>query len=399
MIRTILTGLAFATVLVAANRVTAQDVATGPSERNQVVALSRDGLVTGRVVAIDAPSKLASPLSGIDVFFVRDGLIARSTVSDDKGNFSVDGLAPGSYSFIGASAKGFVAYGVVVQAVDNASSAESFMVAPTVAPRFIAVSEIAARYLPKRAPVLLEEIEMKTSLDGVEQIDDGANRVFLQSGNLVGNVRTLASDVAIDTTKVFLVQNDAIVAESTVDSSGGFVFQAVTTGVFDFVAAGPGGFAAIGFEAISEGEEQSVVEKQTSTVVGGDLAARADQPAKVPAKELRCLLTLPVDSQVVAEQLARANELAGESVADNSPAAPLDAYDDAIGCGAACGSTGCGCQSDYFDSGACCGGAGGGGGWFGGGFGGLAAAALFAWAITEFDDNDPNNPPPSSPSN
>jgi hypothetical protein len=79
------------------------------------------------------------------------------------------------------------------------------------------------------------------------------------------------------------------------------------------------------------------------------------------------------------------------------PGGELAAYGDAIGCGAACGATGCGCEEEYYEGGMgcgdCCGGS---GGFYGGGW--LIPAALLAWAITEIDDDDdPNVPPPVSP--
>lgn len=365
--------------------------------RNQVVTLTSDGLVSGRVVAIDGPSKTSAPLSGLDVYFVQNGSVVRSSVSDDNGNFVVDGLTPGAYSFIGSGAKGFVAYGVVVNAADPTQTDDSFMVAPVVSPRFVALKEIVARYLPKKTPVLLEEVEIKTSLDGVELIGDGANRVQVRDGKLVGTVRSLVIDAKLAATKVFLVQNDEIVHKSIAGESGSFEFDAVEPGVYDFIAAGPAGFAAIGFEAIQDTVETTVVKQETPE-------ARQDEktvdPA-APAQELDSLLTPANDGQVVVEQVDHASEVGGEVAVSEEfvPGAGLEACGDAIGCGAAAGATGCGCEEGYFEGGSGCGGGaccGGGGGGFG--FGGLLPVALFAWLLTELDDdNNPNPPPPASP--
>lgn len=368
------------------------------SDRNQVVTLSQDGLVNGRLVAIDAASKSASPLSELDVYFVQDGSIIRSVVTDANGEFSVDGLTPGAYSFIGCGAKGFVAYGVVIQAAEGAAGDESYMVAPVVSPRFIALREIVARYLPKKAPVLLAEVEIKTSLDSVESIADGANRVQIREGKIYGTVRSLAADAKLAETKVFLVQNDEIISDVKASDSGAFEFEAVEPGVYDFIAVGPAGFSAIGFEAMQEPAKE-----ETVVVQEGAAAAQESEQAQVPAEpaaELNSLLTPPADGQVVADQVEHASQVGGE-VAVSEEFVPsgsaLEMCGDAIGCGGAAGADGCGCESDYFEGGGCGGGACCGGGT---GFGGLAQAALWAWVLTELiDDDNPNNPPPVSPNN
>lgn len=366
---------------------------TEPPQRSQVVNLSQDGLVSGRIVAIDGPSNKFAPLSEIDVYFVQNGSVVRNVKTNADGEFVVDGLTPGAYSFIGASAKGFIAYGVVVKGFAGGNSAPIQIVGPTVSPRFVALKEIVERYLPKKASVLQTEPEIKTSLEGTIDVVDGANRIALKDGTLVGTVHSIIVGQDVIGTRVFLVQNDKVVSETQVKDLGSFEFTALEPGVYDFIAAGPAGFTAVSFQAVVQevpGDIEVTVVAQENVPVDAQ---------GVPAPQLDAALTPSIDGTVIAEQVDHANELCGEgALADQFDAAgnPLEMCGEEIGCGAAAGS--CGCESDYM------GGCGGGGAGVGGfsGWGGLASLLIAGWVLTELDDNNdddnPNPPGPISPS-
>lgn len=364
------------------------------AQRSHVVALNQDGLVTGRIVAIDAPSKTLSPLSEINIYFVQNGSIARSTKTNVDGQFTVDGLEPGAYSFVGSSAKGFLAYGIIVKPYDATSELSKFqLVAPAVSPRFVALKEIVDKYLPRKSGVLQQETEIQTSLEIDSEFAQGANLVAIKNGNLVGSVRSIVAGRELAGTRIFLVQNDKVMAESKANEQGSFEINGVEPGVYDFVAVGTAGFAAAGFQAVVQDE----VVTNAQQVVQGTQVIEV-QP--VPADELNTVLTPPTDGVVVADQVGQANELSGGPVAigDGYAGDALETCGEEIGCGAAGGSCGCGEDSGYYGGGGggCCGGGGG----FGG-LGNLAGALIAGWVITELannnNDNNPNPPAPVSP--
>ncbi len=362
------------------------------SQRSHIVALNQDGLVAGRIVAIDAASKTQSPLSEVNVHFVQNGSIVRSTKTNSDGQFTVDGLVPGAYSFVGSSAKGFLAYGIIVKPFDAVAEQSKFqLVAPAVSPRFVALKEIVDKYLPRKSGVLQQELEIQTSLEIDSEFAQGANLVAIKNGNLVGSVRSIVTGQELAGTRIFLVQNDKVMAESKANEQGSFEINDVEPGVYDFVAVGSAGFAAAGFQAVAQDE------LAPNTNVAPATQITEVQP--VPADGLNTVLTPPTDGVVVADQVESANELGGPvAVGDEFADGSLETCGDEIGCGAAEESCGCGQDSGY------CGGGCGGGGGIGGGWGGLASALIAGWVITELADNNnnnnnPNPPTPVSPAN
>jgi hypothetical protein len=372
---------------------------TTQTHRRHVVSATQDGLVVGRVVAFDGPSKVQSPLSGVSIYFVRNGSVVRNVATNSDGRFTVDGLEPGPYAFIGSSAKGFVAYGVVVKPYDAEATAEATefeMIAPAVSPRFVALRQIVDKFMPRKAGVLNQPAEIKTSLEATEEVAAGANRVLVRDGKLVGTVRSLMIAQELADTRVFLIQNDETVANAVTNDQGSFEFTGVEPGVYDFVAIGTAGFAAIGLNAVKQ-EPQAI----SVATIQDEVKAPGQDKA---VESLDAVMTPADNSQVVVEQVEHAEDLNGaEVVSDDSSVTgdPLDECGEEIGCGAAAGSCGCGYEEDYF------GGCGGGGCCQAGGFGGfghLLEAALAAWVITELidendDDDNPNNPGPISPAN
>ena len=371
------------------------------ADRNHVVHLTQDGLATGLVVAIDAVSKSQSPLSNVDVFFVQNGAIAKHTLTDDDGQFMIDGLAPGAYSFVAASAKGFAAYGLLVKPYE-AGAEQRAVFAPTVSPRFQSLRSLVEKYLPSEVVAGIAESEIPTTLTSETDIPRGANRVRLNAGVLQGSLASLVSGQVVAGAHVALIQQDKILAETTADAEGKFAFPEIEPGAYDFVAAGPSVFAAVGFEAVQDQDPvaNSVIEQ--AQVEEAAKQAAVDEISKQEGVEevLEVVVTPAGDHAVVSDQLqAACDACGGEVIVSDSfsfDGMPLEQCGGAVGCGACAGSCGCGEDSGYYG--------GGGGGNYGmyGPLASFAQLALAGWIISELVDDDDNNNviiPPVSPNN
>ena len=96
--------------------------ASQDSNAIHTIALNQFGGLMGQVASIDQFSKTATGLSGLDVFFVRDGQIVQQAQTNSEGEFSIKGLAEGAYSFYASGKNGLAAYGVYVTAQPQATT-------------------------------------------------------------------------------------------------------------------------------------------------------------------------------------------------------------------------------------------------------------------------------------
>ena len=386
------------------------------ADRIHNITLNRNGGIEGRITNLKNAD--GAGLADLKVFFVRNGQIAQETMTDASGTFRIDNVREGAYSFVATGQSGFAAYGVNVVAHDGNSQINA-MEAAAVSPRFEIVRNILENNLPQQ---IADEI-----LEGSSNITDelvGANRIQLQNGNLVGSIIPLFGEVSnVEGTLVHIIQNDKQVAQVQADVNGSFAVADLEPGVYDFVAAGPTGIAAVSFQAIdAEGIATSVIDSDEIPVAiqpaaaaaalpfqgsgsrsfGGDIVS-ADIPA---ASSLNVCTTCGNDAGFVGEQIGFAGQ---EVIVDSGydAGAPIEFASDAVSCGGACGAT-CGSCGDFSGFSSCnsCGGGGGGGGLFGGGglggrlggasglrrlalLGGIAGAVV---AIAVDDDASPNAP-------
>lgn len=252
-------------------------VIPGLAGRMHTVALNRAGAVEGRVAAIDRNTKELQGLAGLKVFFVRDGKVAQQTVTSTDGSFVVEGLAEGSYSFVATGDAGFVAYGVQVVA-EGQGNGNNVMEAGAVSRSLASIKELLSKQLP--AQVVSQIAEVNESFSG-RLI--GTNRVQLEGKKLKGRLTALIGALnSVKGTVVHLFRDGQEVAEVIVDETGEFVVEDMEAGVYEFVASGTAGFAAISFEAIDaalvDSDEMAVALQDVadSSYLEVGLAAQAD---------------------------------------------------------------------------------------------------------------------------
>lgn len=383
------------------------------ADRIHNITLNSTGGIEGRITSLkDAEG---DGLANLKVYFVRNGKIAKETVTDASGTFRIDNVVEGAYSFVATGKSGFAAYGVNVVANDGSSSVNA-MEAAAVSPRFDVVKNILENNLPQQ---IAAEI-----LEGSSNITDelvGSNRIKLQNGNLVGNIVPLFGDISsVEGTQVHIIQNDEQIARVQADVNGDFSVADLEPGVYDFVAAGPTGIAAVSFQAVGADEiAESVVDSDEIPVAIEPAAAAAALPfqdivsADIPmmdtaASSLNVCTTCSNDAGFVGQQV----DYAGSDVSYTGydAGSPIQYASESVSCGGACGAS-CGSAGDFsgFSScNSCAGGARGGiggGRLFGGGrlggatglrrlalLGGIAGAVV-AIASSE-SDASPNSPTP-----
>ena len=248
----------------------------------------------------------------------------------------------------------------------------------------------------------------------------GANRIKLQNGNLVGSITPLFGEVAaVEGTNVHIIQNDKQVAQVQADVNGAFSVADLEPGIYDFVAAGPTGIAAVSFQAIdAEGQISADSDEIPVSIMPSAAPALAASPiepaaaaaalpfqdivsADIPfeASSLDVCTTCGNDAGFVGQQVS----FAGQEVFDQGyETAPIEFASESVSNGGACGAS-CGSAGDFSGFSSCntcnAGGATRGGGLFGGGrlagggstglrrlllLGGIAGAAV---AISVSDDD------------
>ena len=354
--------------------------------RSHTITIDRDGVVKGRLVSIEQKSRNAVGLGGLKVYFARDGKIAKQTVTASDGSFSVEGLEEGAYSFVSAGESGFAAYGVNVVLGD--ADAPTVMEVAAVSPKFTMVKEILEKRVPAHIADQIIELARSTNKQATPP-SDGANRVLIEDGKLVGSIVPIwGPHQSVAGTSIHIVQNDKEIAKARVDDKGNFQISEIQPGVYDFIAAGQTGFAAVSFEAV---EEPALVD---SEIVQTSIPANTVANAYAPLTSFNVALTSPQDNAVVGGSVDYASASAG-GFADNYTAPPIEYAGEIAGegccAGAACG--GCGDFSGYSN---CCGG-GAGGGLFSGGGGlgrvaGLIGLALGIVAVSTSGDSGPVSP-------
>ncbi len=350
------------------------------AKRNHTISLNESGNVEGRLATIEAGSK-ANGLSGLQVFLIRDGKVQHEAQTDADGLFSLSAVESGVYSFVATGENGFAAYGVRV--VENAGDESLNLIeAAAVSPQTAVVKQLLGGELPTKVATAV--LENATVSEVASQVV-GSNKVTIKNGKLLGHVIPMLGDVsAANGTSVYIIKDNQQVAEAVTDASGSFSVEDLEPGVYDFVAAGPTGFAAVSFEAVPETAETAAVAADTDEIPVS-LVSYQDIPADIPydaAGSLDVCTTCQGDSGMVTDQISYGGD---EYVADSTyygDSAPIEYAGESVGCGCASGGS-CGAAGNFSGFNTCnsCGGGrrglfgggGSGGGLFGGGGRGLFA--------------------------
>jgi len=423
----------------------AQDEMLGQTFRNHFVRLTSEGNLVGVISEID--SGAARGVGGLDVYLLQNSEIIAESKTDANGQFTVEQVKPGNYTFCTAGENGFLAYGVHVlegaaagaegEAVPPGGASDAApsslhvtlpshrdvgvmpqrmtlahwmaglveqdpnlqVTAAVVPPEFRSLQGIMRDYVPRSLTESLAGTDDNRRINVAESIEASGFQIMLTpEGNLRGRIAPLVSakdqPLRLREMNVFLIQNDEIYGRVSVDDRGQFEFQDVAPGIYGFAAAGKDGFAAMSFETATPIAPETPDAPQGS-VTHGTVHLASHSTAR-QAAELEVALCLPEDMEFLRRKL---DELVEEEEAEDEP---VDRAVEGGGPGMLAGPGGYQGGYPMF----------GGGGFGGGGFDGGAGAfggqliefALAAWLISELGDDDsstqiPPPPPPASPIN
>jgi len=201
----------------------------GSTQSANTIALNHFGRVVGQVASIDESSRTATGLSGLDIFFVRNGEIIQQSQTDAEGDFSVAGLTEGPYSFYAAGKNGLAAYGVYVTSQPQANS-QNLLEAVTASSSNTAIQQLIGRNAPPRVAESLKSAIQSVTRGTEVQTN---KQIRLINGRLYGQISTLfSSEQPIAGVQIQLIQNSETVAQVETDANGGFSVPDVEPGVY-----------------------------------------------------------------------------------------------------------------------------------------------------------------------
>lgn len=217
--------------------------------RNHTVTINEDGEVQGRVASISHKTKNARGISEAAVYFIQEGEVVKKSYTNDDGTFVIKGLEEGIYSFVSAGEFSFATCGVNL--VKSDGSVENYLEVAAITPNVKAVQEIIENELPEEVK---QDLRSLASIDVRPANVVGTNRVELDGDVLRGQVVSLLTN-NVEKTKAHLFKGINKVKEFNISDDGSFEVDGITAGVYDIVAVGPHGLAAVSFEAVSEDDE------------------------------------------------------------------------------------------------------------------------------------------------
>ena len=237
---------------------------TGSLLRSHWVVLGPTGNVSGVVRQAETA---AVPL---DVYVLRQGRVVNQTRTDSRGQFQLEGLTSGVYCLMGYSPNSLFAFGVVL--LDDSTASRHY-------PRSLDVRALhwtdkgrAASLLHQAAagvqfrsfgeyPFGQDRIDHAAQFgwSGLSQFDvpsqpatsiQSRSIVLADDGRLRGRLHQIGHrdgrPLPLEQTKVVLLEQGEIVAETMCERTGCFEFIGMPSGEFGLVAMGIDGVAALG---------------------------------------------------------------------------------------------------------------------------------------------------------
>jgi hypothetical protein len=357
--------------------------------RSYRVRLAADRTLSGQVNVFDPATGAVMAMSDIRVMFLQNGIIKARTTPGPDGVFKLP-LEPGVYAIVASGPRGYAAYGLQALAPDTSvvhtaafqEITDTLQISTLAIPSrdFQTAKRLARTYIPRElleksndaggnGNGLADETEAPP-LDAAPETSLDGHSVSVRDGVLLGRMRRLhpqtGKPLKIRRLNAFLVQNNSVLAQASVNESGSFKFKNVDPGVYSFVAAGSDGLAAFSFQAIN------------STVASKDT---------------------PTELTLVSFQGSDGGASGSTTGSENAGAA-TDAIGDGDGDDDGTGGAGEGAGEGGAGGGGTGGGTGGGGGVGGGGdglLGALIGAGVGAAIGAALADDDNDNKSPSTP--
>ena len=339
---------------------------------NQWVALNAGNGISGKLVGLSDTGAVA-PRPAVQVSLIQNGKAVSNSVTDIDGAFSLQGLVPGTYTFVAKSDFTFATFGVNVLPASSGSPSSINACASTI-PFGLAQQIISESWVPSTTVSKVAAFD-KDPLGSNREVVT-TTKVNLQNGDLVGKVSQAGlalSEQDLSGNVVHVLQGGRIVADAPVARDGSYRVKGLAAGIYDMIIVGKNGTAAVGFEAVGP----SPLSKNVSA--NGTRLVAVQQTVDSLNIELANTTDLPVAEDVPP---------AGPVVELGAPMGDFFAPSMGGGFGAPGGGFGGGAGGGFG------GGAGGGGGGIGGagGIGGLLGIAGLAVGVAALSEDDQFDP-------
>ena len=215
------------------------------------VTTNEDGDLFGRVSAIDPANSTAIPIERLDVALIKKGEKVGTSVTDDEGQFLLEGIEPGVYTLVAAGQNGFLAYGIQVlpkledfddlDANVSGPSKQAFYVshfgippdaivqeelqidAAAVPPEFSTLERISQDYLsPAAAFSIGRDTDDLTAIEKATRIKGGIQFPLDEEGNFNGRIQPIATEngetAKLSEMNLFLIQDDIGPSDTNTES-------------------------------------------------------------------------------------------------------------------------------------------------------------------------------------
>ncbi len=217
---------------------------------NQWVALNASNGISGKLVGLDdTGNTVARP--AVEVSIIQNGKTVSSTITDFDGAFSLQGLVPGTFTFVAKSEFTFATFGLNILPSSSGSPSSINVCASTI-PFGLAQQIISESWVPSTVVArgaTFEKDPLGSNRDVVT-----TTKVNLQNGDLVGKVSRAGLSLTeqdLSGNIVHILQSGRIVADAPVSRDGAFRVKSLAAGIYDIIVVGKNGTAAVGFEAVA----------------------------------------------------------------------------------------------------------------------------------------------------
>lgn len=351
-------------------------------------SLDQQGFLTGRVAAGNT-----SPANLKVVVVANQSIIGQAT-TDRTGSFALQGIAPGRYSLFVSGKNRFAAQGISIVRASETNANRSLDLT-TVSTGYSGIQQLMSNALLPNVQQSnqIPTTQVSTVISDVEV----AKQVRIINGRIRGQISSLISASNASGVQVHLIQNNQPIAQVETNELGSFLIPDVQPGIYDFVAVGQKGFAALQIEAIGSRSPMTKISYQ----------ADVSSVIEVPLAEDVVQADIPVAADA---QFVPGNEVYMEPAIANQSMGAVEYAGESIGCGCAGGGS-AGTYGNFtnFGNGGMVGGRLGGrfGSGFRGGLGGgrlagtsglgrLLTLGAVAGSIVAIADDDPGAASPSN---
>ena len=209
------------------------------------IPIDESGILRGQVT-----NHNHDDVEGLRVFALQSQSIVQSATTDENGEFILSHIRPGNYSLLVAGKHRLAAKGIsVVEQANHSLRPDSKVKMSLVDTGYEGIQELIETTLNEKLASAVTE-NPAGSISTHLGDEPESNRIRIINGSLRGQISSLTAAEDAEAVQVFLIQNEQPVYQVQTNALGAFLVPDIEPGVYDFVAVGKTGFAALRFEAL-----------------------------------------------------------------------------------------------------------------------------------------------------